>query len=201
MPQLFKTDPRESGAANTGLTTADLAHTSDRSSPAQIDRPIDEVAPSRLNKTRTSFNEEDGSFFDQDDNTNSFEERSGTNPGTQIDPLATAQPDSVSANRSTSFKADSKDEYSSTPLFTQQESGDFHARWDAVQVSFVDEPRRAVQEADSLVAGAMKRLAEIFADERANLDKQWDRGDSVSTEDLRIALRRYRSFFGRLLSV
>ena len=65
----------------------------------------------------------------------------------------------------------------------------------------MDEPRRAVEQADSLVAGAMKRLAEIFADERGKLEGQWDRKESVSTEDLRLALRRYRSFFGRLLSV
>jgi len=58
-----------------------------------------------------------------------------------------------------------------------------------------------VQEADSLVATAMKRLAEQFALERSTLEGQWDRGGDVSTEDLRIALRRYRSFFGRLLSV
>jgi len=88
-----------------------------------------------------------------------------------------------------------------TPLFSAGEAADFHSRWDAVQVSFVDEPRVAVQQADGLVAGAMKRLAEIFADERARLDEQWDRGGDVSTEDLRIALQRYRSFFGRLLSV
>lgn len=65
----------------------------------------------------------------------------------------------------------------------------------------MDEPRRAVEQADGLVAEAVKRLAEIFADERAKLDGQWDRGDSVSTEDLRLALRRYRAFFGRVLSV
>ena len=88
-----------------------------------------------------------------------------------------------------------------TPLFSLEEAKDFRARWDAVQVGFVDEPRQAVQQADSLVAGAMKRLAEMFAAERAKLDGQWDRGDDVSTEDLRLALRRYRSFFGRLLSV
>jgi hypothetical protein len=58
-----------------------------------------------------------------------------------------------------------------------------------------------VEQADGLVAEAVKRLAEIFADERAKLDGQWDRGDSVSTEDLRLALRRYRAFFGRVLSV
>jgi hypothetical protein len=87
------------------------------------------------------------------------------------------------------------------PLFSPEEAKDFRARWDAIQVSFVDEPRQAVQLADSLVAGAMKRLAEMFAAERAKLEGQWDRGDDVSTEDLRLALRRYRSFFGRLLSV
>jgi hypothetical protein len=87
------------------------------------------------------------------------------------------------------------------PLLSPEEAKEFRARWDAIQGGFVDEPRRAVEQADSLVAGAMKRLAEMFADERAKLDGQWDRGDSVSTEDLRLALRRYRSFFGRLLSV
>ena len=87
------------------------------------------------------------------------------------------------------------------PLFSPEEAKDFRARWDTIQGGFVDEPRRAVEHADSLVAGAMKRLAEMFADERAKLEGQWDRGDSVSTEDLRLALRRYRSFFGRLLSV
>jgi hypothetical protein len=85
-------------------------------------------------------------------------------------------------------------------LFSPEESKDLYARWDAIQVGFVDEPRQAVERADSLVAGAMKRLAEEFAQERARLEGQWDRGDNVSTEDLRIALRRYRAFFGRLLS-
>ena len=89
----------------------------------------------------------------------------------------------------------------SAPLLSPDEAKDLRARWDVIQVGFVDEPRRAVEQADSLVAGAMKRLAEMFADERAKLEGQWDRGDHVSTEDLRLALRRYRSFFGRLLSV
>ena len=87
------------------------------------------------------------------------------------------------------------------PLFSPEEAKDFRARWDTIQVSFVDDPRLAVGQADSLVAVAMKRLAEMFATERAKLESQWDRGDNISTEDLRLALRRYRSFFGRLLSV
>ena len=87
------------------------------------------------------------------------------------------------------------------PLFSPEEAKDFRARWDAIKTSFVDDPRRVVEQADSLVAVAMKRLAEMFAAERGRLEGQWDRGGNVSTEDLRLALRRYRSFFGRLLSV
>jgi hypothetical protein len=89
----------------------------------------------------------------------------------------------------------------SAPLLSPEEAKEFRARWDAVQVSFVDEPRRAVEEADGLVAVTTKRLAETFAAERTKLEAQWERGENVSTEDLRLALRRYRSFFGRLLSV
>jgi hypothetical protein len=87
-----------------------------------------------------------------------------------------------------------------TPLFPDDELHSFRARWDQVQTSFVDEPRQAVEQADSLVANVVKRIAEQFSTERAQLEKQWDRGDNVSTEDLRQALRRYRSFFDRLLT-
>jgi len=89
----------------------------------------------------------------------------------------------------------------SAPLFAATEGQEFRSKWEKIQTGFVDEPRKAVQDADGLVAAAMKRLAEIFADERSKLEHEWDRGDNVSTEDLRIALRRYRSFFDRLLSV
>jgi hypothetical protein len=88
-----------------------------------------------------------------------------------------------------------------TPLFPADELEGLRNRWSGVQTAFVDEPRRAVEQADGLVASAMKRLAEVFAEERSKLEQQWDRGDNVSTEDLRIALQRYRSFFHRLLSI
>ncbi len=86
------------------------------------------------------------------------------------------------------------------PLFNEGEVNDFRSRWGGVQTEFVDDPRRAVQEADQLVTSVMQRLADGFAKERASLEKQWDSGDNVSTEDLRIALQRYRGFFGRLLN-
>lgn len=87
------------------------------------------------------------------------------------------------------------------PLFPASDAEQLQERWNSIQAGFVDEPRTAVENADSLVATAMKRLAETFANERAQLETQWDRGDDVSTEDLRVALQRYRSFFGRLLSM
>ena len=117
--------------------------------------------------------------------------------------VRTVAPTSLSVQAASSAgaaTAPAVDEHAA-PLFSPEEAKDFRARWDTIQVGFVDEPRQAVQQADSLVAGAMKRLAEMFAAERAKLEGQWDRGDDVSTEDLRLALRRYRSFFGRLLSV
>jgi membrane-anchored protein YejM (alkaline phosphatase superfamily) len=87
------------------------------------------------------------------------------------------------------------------PLFSNEAVQDFRSRWTALQTGFVDEPRRAVQEADELVAEVIKQLAETFSDERAKLERQWDQGDKVSTEDLRLVLRRYRSFFDRFLSI
>jgi hypothetical protein len=87
-----------------------------------------------------------------------------------------------------------------TALFPDNELNELRARWDKTQISFVDEPRAAVEQADSLVATVVKRLAEQFAAERADLEHQWDRGTEVSTEDLRQALRKYRSFFDRLLA-
>ncbi len=87
------------------------------------------------------------------------------------------------------------------PLFSESEMGDFRSQWSKIQTGFVDEPRQTVEGADKLVAAVMQRLAEGFANERSGLEKQWDRGDNVSTEDLRIALQRYRSFFDRLLKL
>ena len=86
------------------------------------------------------------------------------------------------------------------PLFSEKETGGFRSEWDEIQSAFVDEPRRSVERADELVARTMKRLAEIFADERGRLEAPWSRGEEVSTEDLRVALTRYRSFFNRLLA-
>jgi hypothetical protein len=87
------------------------------------------------------------------------------------------------------------------PLFAEGVDGDFRNRWRDIQAGFVDEPRSAVEQADQLVAQLMQRLAQSFSEQRSNLEKQWDASEKVSTEELRVAFTRYRSFFERLLSI
>ena len=76
----------------------------------------------------------------------------------------------------------------------------FVARWQEIQAGFVDEPRRAVQDADALVVDMMDRLARMLASEREQLELPGKAGE-VSTEDLRQGLQRYRALFERLLAV
>jgi len=64
---------------------------------------------------------------------------------------------------------------------------------------FVDEPRVAVLQADALVSEVIMQITRMFTDERSSLESQWNQGNDVSTEDLRKALKRYRSFFNRLV--
>ncbi len=86
----------------------------------------------------------------------------------------------------------------SAPLF--EDAGQLSARWQSVQVAFVDEPRRAVEDADHPVAEMMDRLNNLFRSQREDLEGAWNAGTDASTEDLRVALQRYRSFFERLLA-
>ncbi|HTJ22384.1 MAG TPA: hypothetical protein VL383_08305 [Gemmatimonadaceae bacterium] len=93
------------------------------------------------------------------------------------------------------------DESDRIALFEPGQLDEFNGRWTEIQAGFVDEPRRAVQQADTLVSDVISRIADSFSRERTQLEQQWDRGGDVSTEDLRQALQRYRSFFSRLLSL
>jgi hypothetical protein len=86
-------------------------------------------------------------------------------------------------------------------LFPEAETRTLRQRWDGIQTGFVDEPREAVQQADALVEEIMKRLTDGFAGARGELEQAWAQNGDASTEDLRQALRRYRSFFDRLLAV
>jgi len=87
------------------------------------------------------------------------------------------------------------------PLVPKQQIEQLRTQWNSIQTNFVDQPRKAVEDADSLVAGALKQIQESFVLQRANLEKKWRHGDDVSTEDLRVALQHYRAFFDRLVSM
>ena len=87
-----------------------------------------------------------------------------------------------------------------TPLLPRDRSEELMERWEEIQASFVDRPQEAVEEADALVSDLMQQITGSLASERERLEKQWSEGDDVSTEDLRVALTKYRSFFDRLLS-
>jgi hypothetical protein len=115
----------------------------------------------------------------------------GSDDPTVQEPTETADP--------TGDGQDSASEHAQ--LLETDEVNEMVVRWKAIQTNFVDEPRRAVQDADALVADLMQRLAQMFASERGHLESQWAGGGDVSTEDLRQGLQRYRSFFERLLAV
>jgi hypothetical protein len=111
-------------------------------------------------------------------------------PTTPVDaPAAAAARDGTAGTASTTG-----------PLLATEDAEGFRARWTDIQTGFVDAPRRAVEQADALVAELMQHLATTFADERGRLERQWDRGDDVPTDHLRDAFQRYRSFFERLLA-
>jgi hypothetical protein len=86
-------------------------------------------------------------------------------------------------------------------LFADSDLSGLRSRWTEVQSAFVDDPRDCVQKADGLVADVVDKLTAGFSQARSQLEEQWDRGEQVSTEDLRVALTRYRDFFERLLAV
>jgi hypothetical protein len=110
------------------------------------------------------------------------------------------QPDATDAGDDGNEGAEPVEDPRSVPLLSGDDSESFRGRWSDIQVGFVDEPREMVERADALVAELMQRLASQFSEERGRLETQWDKDDDVSTEDLRLALQRYRSFFQRLLT-
>ena len=159
----------------------DLARDDLAASPAQTEDPAaDRVPDAELDRDRLQ---------QQDDRT--IEGARGREPTRAAvgEPAATMAPDAGAAGASTAG-----------PLLAADDAEGFRARWTDVQTGFVDAPRQAVEQADELVAEVMQHLARTFADERRRLEGHWDRGDEISTDDLRTAFQRYRSFFERLLA-
>jgi len=114
-----------------------------------------------------------------------------------------SRPDIVDAKVVEPAPASSAETSSGAPvaLFPGSEAEKLRSEWQSVQTAFVDEPRRAVERADELVGRVTQRLADVFGSTRAELEKRWGQGGDASTEDLRLLLQRYRSFFDRLLSI
>jgi hypothetical protein len=194
----MKFESTKEEAKDASLTTAALAHVDERSATGrEVDRPS--FHPGSGGIDRPPADDESRPTLVAGDEARRISEAHGRN-GSEAD-AAADRASRFSSTATTSSLRTAEEDEKATPLFSEQEAKGFFARWDSLQVGFIDEPRHAVEQADNLVAGAMKRLAEIFADERAHLEGQWDRGGNVSTEDLRIAMQRYRSFFRRLLAV
>ncbi len=171
------------------LTTADLAGRADDKNKAAKDvRPNDPARPELVRDAREPKREEIRRDISEGHREGQI--REGQMEAARVGNIDAGRKGNLEASRGVH----------SQPLFAETEVTELRGRWTGVQTAFVDEPRHAVEEADKLVATVMQRLADGFASERANLEKQWDRGDNVSTEDLRVALQRYRSFFDRLLA-
>ncbi|MBP2453456.1 hypothetical protein [Mycolicibacterium lutetiense] len=116
---------------------------------------------------------------------------------THDEQTSTARPEFTDAQETQGTQESGDD----TLLFADEHRSGLHSRWNDVQAAFVDDPRACVQKADNLVAEVVEELTASFADTRSRLEEQWSRGQAASTEDLRVALTRYRDFFQRLLTV
>jgi hypothetical protein len=129
----------------------------------------------------------------------------GTGPST-----AGTEPSDMGTEPSTADTAPSETEIGTSAMGTERSTANslfaddpsgLRSRWDDVQAAFVDDPKECVQKADGLVAEVVEQLTNGFSEARSRLEAQWARGEEASTEDLRLALKRYREFFQRLLSV
>ena len=118
--------------------------------------------------------------------------------------MTTEQQERQDGNERSEQEQERRDEVQSEQeqeLFRGEELQGFRSRWEEVQAGFVDEPRESVQRADELVSDLVTKLTSGFDETRSGLEEQWNKGEEASTEDLRVALTRYRAFFNRLLKV
>ena len=107
----------------------------------------------------------------------------------------------ISEKRTDQNKPNMNEDENFAPLFESDEAEQFRAQWLEIQSRFVDDPIASVKDADELVASIIKNITRNFADKRTSLETQWKSGDDVSTEDLRMTMKRYLSFFDRLLTL
>jgi hypothetical protein len=175
------------------LSTADLAAQQPGDTPPPDRVPAADVQ--RRDPTDDELRREDLPADERSRGSTVAERRLDQEPGTTPVGAPAAQTTPDSGTTGTAGTASG-----TGPLLAAEDAEGFRARWTDIQTGFVDAPRRAVEQADALVAELMQHLARTFADERGRLERQWDRGDDVPTDNLRDAFQRYRSFFERLLA-
>lgn len=180
------------------LTTSDIADQAKRTddSSQTSDLTVDD-ARARLDRSSSDTNARARSTNDTAGEARDVDAMS-ISPQKPAEPARSQGNGDVKGTTPASVRASA--EGAETALLDDGEAEDLRRRWTDIQTNFVDRPKDSVSQADELVAETIKRLAEGFADERDNLENVWSRGGDVSTEDLRVALQRYRSFFERLLS-
>jgi hypothetical protein len=127
---------------------------------------------------------------------------SADSPREENEPLTTVDEPPTARSEPSQMETEPSSEPSTErSLLADNDLSGLRSRWDDVQAAFVDNPKECVQKADTLVAEVVEQLTTGFSEARSRLEAQWARGESASTEDLRVALKRYRDFFQRLLSV
>ncbi|MFE5915117.1 hypothetical protein ACFQ6B_39405 [Streptomyces wedmorensis] len=167
-------------------------------------RPRDDTAETRDDSAEDRLTRDDDTGTDRtrDDVDRPRGDTAGTDRGlgdtagaeqTRSDDAGTGRTDAADSS-------DTSDADGSSRLLSSEDEQDFRGRWHEIQSLFVDDPREAVHSADGLVADVMRTLAATFADHRQDLEGQWNKGEDVDTESLRMALRQYRTFFNRLLT-
>ncbi|MFD5328881.1 hypothetical protein [Streptomyces sp. NPDC127092] len=209
-------DNDPSGRADTGLSTEDIARgpVGKEREPGSTTEPGSEAGPETGPETGVgpgTGTEREGGWGRETDSgapptypgesiATSGGEYAGTGADTATDAdTVTGARTATDGDETGAARADRAAE--ETPrLMESADEEDFRTRWHDIQSMFVDDPREAVHAADTLVADVMQKLAATFADHRRTLEGQWKQGEDVDTEDLRTALRQYRSFFRRLLS-
>ncbi|MER5405293.1 hypothetical protein [Streptomyces sp. NPDC002769] len=195
-------------ATESGLSTDDLAQPRDRATTEGTSGPPPEAPtfPGESTATPSDAPERDDTGRDDAGREDTGREGvgredTGRDAGGPDDRAGSADTQATSSrDRTAGGDTRATQDGDDTPqLLSPQDEEAFRARWQEVQSQFVDDPRDAVHTADALVADVMQRLAATFADHKQELEGQWNRGEQADTENLRLALRHYRSFFNRLL--
>ncbi len=116
-------------------------------------------------------------------------------------PVGSQPQRSTEQDTATMASAGSSTGHADAPVLPQAVTADLRDRWHTLQTRFVDDPEGTVEQADDLVAETIDRITAVFEEQRRDLEGHWRQGEEVSTEQLREAVQRYRTFFESMLTV